>query len=56
MQNQYKRQYRELSDESKNKISQANKNKPKTEIHKQRISKSMQNYWRNVPSKPTSGI
>ena len=49
---QYKRQYRQLSDETKNKISTSTRNKPKTEIHKRRIQQSMLDYWRTVKDRP----
>ena len=49
---QYKRQYRQLSDETKNKISTSTRNKPKTEIHKRHIQQSMLRYWNSVPNKP----
>lgn len=48
----YKRQYRQLSDEIKNKISNSTKNKPKSEIHKFHIQQSMLRYWRSVENKP----
>ena len=48
----YKRQYRELDDETKNKISTSAKNKSKSEIHKQRIQQSMLRYWSTVENKP----
>ena len=51
---EYKRQYRQLSDETKAKISNSNKNKPKTEIQKQRIRQAMIQYWKTVPNKPNS--
>lgn len=51
---EYKRQYRQLSDETKNKISNSNRNKPKTEIQKQRIRQAMIQYWKTVPNKPNS--
>ena len=51
---QYKRQYRQLSDETKNKISTSAKNKPKSEIHKRHIQQSMLRYWRTVENKPDS--
>lgn len=50
----YKRQYRQLSDETKNKISLTAKNKPKSEIHKQRIQQAMLRYWSTVQNKPDS--
>ena len=51
---EYKRQYRQLSDETKNKISNSNRNKPKTEIQKQRIRQAMIQYWKTVLNKPNS--
>lgn len=51
---EYKRQYRQLSDETKNKISISSKNKPKTELHKQHIRQSMLRYWETVGNKPNS--
>lgn len=50
----YKRQYRQLSDETKNKISTSTKNKPKSAAHKQHIQQSMLRYWSTVPSKHES--
>ena len=49
---QYKRQYRQLSDETKNKISTSTRNKPKSEIHKKHIQQSMLSYWRSVKDRP----
>ena len=49
---QYKRQYRELSDETKEKISISNRTKPKSEEHKLRISQGMEKYWQTVPHRP----
>lgn len=51
----YKRQYRELSDETKEKIAAANRNRPKSQIHRQHISQAMKDYWANVPHRPGSG-
>ena len=51
----YKRQYRELDDETKEKLSQANKGKHKSIEHRNHISQSMIKYWKSVPNKPTSG-
>ena len=53
MNQQYKRQYRELEDDVKEKISQYSKNKPKSEDHKQHISQAMTKYWQTVPHKPS---
>ena len=49
--NQYKRQYRELDDEVKEKISNSSRNKPKSAEHKMHISQGMQEYWKTVPNK-----
>ena len=47
-----KRQYRELSDITKQKISVSSKGKAKTSSHKEHISQAMKRYWSSVPSKP----
>lgn len=52
----FKRQYRELEDTTKEKIRAAASGKPKSEMHKQHISQSMTNYWLGVPHRPKSGI
>lgn len=49
---EYKRQYRELSDETKQKISNSSRNRPKSDLHKQHISRGMKDYWQNVPNRP----
>ena len=51
----YKREFRELSDETKLKISRSSSNKPKTDSHKQHISQAMKRYWKSVPHRPVSG-
>ena len=48
----YKRQFRELSDEHKEKISQATKHKSKSFDHRRAISQAMKDYWRTVPHRP----
>ncbi len=48
----YKRQYREIDNETKQKISVSSKNKPKSETHKQHISQGMLDYWQTVPHRP----
>ena len=53
MNQQYKRQYRELEDDVKEKISKSSKNKPKSEEHKEHISQAMTQYWLTVPHKPS---
>ena len=52
MMNNYKRQYRQIDDETKMKISLTSRNKPKSEQHKQHISQGMEEYWRTVPNRP----
>ena len=47
-----KRQYRELSDITKQKISISSKGKAKTSSHKEHISQAMKRYWASIPSKP----
>lgn len=49
-----KRQFRELSDETKAKISQTMKNRSKSMTHKEKISNSLKNYWKNIPNKPVN--
>ena len=48
----YKRQYREIDNETKQKISVSSKNKPKSETHKQHISQGMLDSWQTVPHRP----
>lgn len=48
----YKRQYRELEDSTKQKISQSSRNKPKSETHKQHIRQAMIDYWGTVEHRP----
>lgn len=50
--NKYKRQWRELSDEHKSRISKSCSGKPKSEEHKQHISQSMKDYWGTVEHRP----
>lgn len=50
--NDYKRQYRELDQETKQKISDSNRNKPKSDEHKKHISQGMIKYWETVPHRP----
>ena len=47
-----KREYRELSDETKAKISNSSKGKPKSTSHKIHISQAMYDYWKTIPNKP----
>ena len=48
-----KREYRELSEETKEKIKSSMIGKRKSESHKQAIAKAMRAYWETVPNKPT---
>jgi hypothetical protein len=56
MNNQYKRQYRELDDTTKEKISRSSQGKPKSDLHKQHISQAMVDYWKTVPHKPDNDM
>ncbi len=53
---QHKRQWRELDDATRARISKSTQGKPKTEQHKQRISQAMKDYWQTIPHRPKSGI
>ena len=46
------RQFRQLSDETKKKISQSLRGKSKSLTHKDNISNSLKNYWQKIPNKP----
>ena len=48
-----KRQFRQLDQETKEKISRSSKGKVKSDLHKQHISQSMREYWSQIPNKPT---
>ena len=47
----YKRQYRQLDDDVKQRISASTRNRPKTEQHKEHIRQGMLQYWQTVPDK-----
>lgn len=49
-----KRQYRELSDMTKLKISQSMKGRSKSDTHREAISDGLKAYWQGVPSRSTS--
>ena len=49
-----KRQYRELDQETKEKISRSTTGKSKSDLHKQHISLAMRKYWSRIPNKPTN--
>lgn len=46
-----KRLFRDLSDETKQKISNSSKGKAKSYSHKQHISQSMKDYWSRIPNR-----
>ena len=48
----YKRQWRELTDTHKEKISQSSSGKSKSMAHREHISQSLKQYWQGVPHKP----
>jgi len=52
---EYKREYRELDDETKMKIAASQRGRKKSEAHRQHISQAMTEYWQTVPHRPTSG-
>ena len=49
---EYKRQYREMDDITKMKISQTLKGRGKSSTHKENISAGLKNYWKQIPNKP----
>lgn len=49
---EYKRQYRELDDETKEKIAASQRGRTKSESHRQHISQAMEKYWQTVPHRP----
>ena len=53
---EYKRQFRELSDETKQKISNSSKGKSKSAMHRQHLSQSLKNYWDTVPSRGNNEV
>ena len=48
----YKRQYRQLSDKTKQKISQSLKGKSKSPSHVENIKNGLIDYWKNVQNRP----
>ena len=54
MEQKYKRQYRQLSDDVKQKISQSTAKKPKSSEHRAHLSLALKRYWETVPDKPAS--
>lgn len=51
---EYKRQYRYLPDEVKQKISDSMRGRAKSYDHKQHISLGMKRYWDTVPTRASS--
>ena len=47
-----KRKFRELNDDTKQRISQTLKGRGLTDNHKQAISDGMRAYWATIPNKP----
>ena len=47
------RTYRQLDDDTKQRISQAHKGRGLTDNHKQAISDGMRAYWATIPNKPS---
>lgn len=54
MNNTHKRQCRQLSPETKAKIGNAVRGKSKSPEHKAKISHAMTEYWKTIPSRPTT--
>lgn len=48
----YKRQYRQISDETKKKISASLKGRSKSFSHVENIRNGLRNYWKNIPNRP----
>ena len=47
-----KRQYRELDQETKEKMSRSTTGNSKSDLHKQHISLAMRKYWSQIPNEP----
>ena len=56
MDNNYKRQYRQLNDTTKQKISQSLRGRTKSATHTQAISNGLKKYWATVPNQPNNNI
>lgn len=54
MDNNNKRQYRQLADTTKQKIIQSLRGRTKSETHVQSISNGLKNYWKQVSDKPNN--
>ena len=48
---EYKRKYRQMSDETKQKISQSLKGRSKSMSHVENIKNGLINYWKNIPNR-----
>jgi hypothetical protein len=51
----YKRQYREVDDATKERISASLRGRSKSITHAQAISQGMKEYWQGVPSREANG-
>lgn len=54
MDNNYKRQYRQLDDTTKEKISQSLRGRTKSATYTQAISDGLKKYWTSVPNQPNN--
>ena len=54
MDNNYKRQYRQLNDTTKQKISQSLRGRTKSGTHTQAISNVLKKYWATVTNQPNN--
>ena len=48
-----KRQYRELDDATKQKMSAAARGKHKSAMHRQHLSQALKDYWNSIPHRPS---
>ena len=56
MEKEYKRQYREQTPETKQKISAALKGRQKSSTHKENISKGLIDYWKQIRPKQSEDV
>ena len=49
---EHKRQYRQMDDATKQKISQSLKGRSKSYSHVENIRQGLKNYWETIPNKP----
>ena len=52
----HKRQWRELDDATRERISRSMQGKHLSDLHKQRIKNALLDYWQKIPHRPKSGI